>query len=64
MSSRSAITYHLRKDGQLAHCGAVALWPNRAVVSSDLFSVQVKRYQSKVCNTCKAAFQSTHGRKP
>ena len=56
MSSTSP-TYHLRFDSSVAVCGAVALYPFRAVVRLDLFRVQASKYNTKVCRVCRQRMQ-------
>lgn len=54
MASKPQTIYHLRVGSPIAVCGAVAVWPNRAVVSLDLFRVQARKYGSRTCAKCKA----------
>lgn len=53
MASNTSPTYHLRFDSAVAVCGAVALYPQRAVVRLDLFRVQARKYNTKVCHLCR-----------
>jgi hypothetical protein len=53
MASNNQPTYHLRFDSAVAVCGAVALYPHRAVVRLDLFQVQARKYNTKVCPVCR-----------
>jgi hypothetical protein len=53
MASNNQPTYHLRFDSEVAVCGAVALYPHRAVVRMDLFHVQARKYNTKVCPVCR-----------
>lgn len=54
MPTKPQTTYHLRLGSPIAVCGAVAVWPNRAVVGLDLFRVQTRKYNSRTCSLCKA----------
>jgi len=47
------ITYHLRLSGTVAVCGAVSLYPSRAVVDLGLFRKQTKSYTVKCCPECR-----------
>jgi hypothetical protein len=58
MASNTAPTYHLRFDSGVAVCGAVSLYPQRAVVRLDLFRVQARKYNTKVCAVCKRYFEA------